>query len=720
VQPSRGRSVRLRCCSRGGYPESDPRIGSVTTILNDANEQSQVTYTYDSAYPNANNVSQKDESDSGSGSPGSLLRRTNTSYHYINQVSQSCADPCALILDLPDTVTVSDGSGHVASKRTYTYDGGALQGYGTVAGHDDVKFGSGFNSRGNPTIISDWADPTNQATSIQRTFAYDVAGSAISSTDANRNATTFSYADNYSDGQGRNTYAHVTKVTNALGQSETWQWDYGTGKPITAADFNGVQTIYTYNDPLDRVTLVRKAAGTSAETQTAATYPSPVEIDVYNDQITKADQALRTQTLDDGLGREVEMRQYESSSGYISTTKSYDALGRLYQITNPSRPNDGLNFATTYSYDALNRVTLVKTADGAATTTSYSGNQTTVTDAAGHQRSTYMDGVGRLTEVVEDPGSSPHLHYVTTYAYDVLDDLTGVNQSGRTRTFGYDSLKRLTAATNPESGAASYTYDGAGNVLTKIDGRGEQTGYAYDVLNRLTSKNYSGPVATPPATYIYCNSTSPCPGVLYSEGRLLSVSNSNSTTNYTQYDALGRITVSSQTTAGQSYFFGYQFNRAGALTSETYPSGRVVNTGFDGANRPVTATGLLGSGTTNYITQTAYWPHGGIYYYVRGNNVWYAASYNSRLQRTESYEAVANSSRNMLFVSCPNWGVNTNVGVYDLCPHAAATNDNGNLQSYTVDRVSVISGVYSNFWIRRREPAGVGQRIGRLVADVQL
>jgi hypothetical protein len=57
------------------------------------------------------------------------------------------------------------------------------------------------------------------------------------------------------------------------------------------------------------------------------------------------------------------------------------ALGRVSQTTNPSRPGDGLGFATTYAYDALNRVTRVETmADASITRTRYSENQTTVTD----------------------------------------------------------------------------------------------------------------------------------------------------------------------------------------------------------------------------------------------------------------------------------------------------------------------------------------------------
>ena len=59
---------------------------------------------------------------------------------------------------------------------------------------------------------------------------------------------------------------------------------------------------------------------------------------------------------------------------------------------------------------------------------------------------------------------------------------------------------------------------------------------------------------------------------------------------------------------------------------------------------------------------------------------------NSRLQVAESYEAVnnTNSSTQMLFVSCPDWGVNpSDYGAYPICPLSNRTNDNGNLQGYT-------------------------------------
>jgi len=77
---------------------------------------------------------------------------------------------------------------------------------------------------------------------------------------------------------------------------------------------------------------------------------------------------------------------------------------------------------------------------------------------------------------------------------------------------------------------------------------------------------------------------------------------------------------------------------------------------------------------TNYVTSSSYWPNGVPWYLVRGsnNNVWSVSSFNARLQLQESYESINNQNTNpqMLFVSCPNWGVQTNGnwGAYNICP----------------------------------------------------
>src|ERR1041385_4764841 len=138
------------------------------------------------------------------------------------------------------------------------------------------------------------------------------------------------------------------------------------------------------------------------------------------------------------------------------------------------------------------------------------------------QRKSVTDALGRLTNVYEDPSG---LNYQTSYTYDVLNDLTQVSQGSQTRTFVYDSLKRLTSATNPENGTAGYTYDNNGNLLTRTDARGVVTTIAYDVLNRPASKTYSD--GTPNIAYFYDSQSLPAGAPTfnrgYSTGRLVAV-----------------------------------------------------------------------------------------------------------------------------------------------------------------------------------------------------
>jgi YD repeat-containing protein len=138
-----------------------------------------------------------------------------------------------------------------------------------------------------------------------------------------------------------------------------------------------------------------------------------------------------------------------------------------------------------------------------------------------------------------------------------LDDLIAVAQGSQTRTFVYDSLKRLASATNPESGTVSYTYDAAGNLKTRTDARSLATSYTYDALNRTLTASY--PSGTPNVTYTYDGS-----GVTNGLGHLTSISAANGvTTKYTAFDTVGHITANTQITADNSYSFGYSYNLAG-------------------------------------------------------------------------------------------------------------------------------------------------------------
>ncbi len=63
--------------------------------------------------------------------------------------------------------------------------------------------------------------------------------------------------------------------------------------------------------------------------------------------------------------------------------------------------------------------------------------------------------------------------------------------------------------------------------------------------------------------------------------KLVKVYSSVSTTEYTGFDILGRVTARKQTTGGEEYATDYTYNLSGALIEEIYPSGRVVKNSLD-------------------------------------------------------------------------------------------------------------------------------------------
>jgi hypothetical protein len=113
------------------------------------------------------------------------------------------------------------------------------------------------------------------------------------------------------------------------------------------------------------------------------------------------------------------------------------------------------------------------------------------------------------------------------------------------------------------------------------------TSISYDGLNRPTNKSYSGGVATPAVTFCYDGlpSAGVCPssGTPGFKGRLTYASNSQSSTTYNLFDAMGRVTASTQGTGTGTYPFSYSYALNGALASTTYPSGRQVACSLDTA-----------------------------------------------------------------------------------------------------------------------------------------
>ena len=671
---------------------SDPyRIGTETTQFNGSSTAKKV-YSY-SADKQLASIS---DYDFGSGAPGQLIRKTVMNYQPFASTPVFPGYPS--ILDRPCQIITYDSTGsNRVSETDFLYDGGTsacaqnsanvTSAIASLTKHDETNYGPNTTTaRGNVTSVL--RQNLQKNTSVSTSYAHDETGQIISIIDPNGYTTSYFYTDSYAGGFGSpsaqsDTYlTQITRpTTNGVAHIEKFSYRYDDGQLATSVDENSQTTSYSYNDPFDRPTLTSYPDGgqVTASYNDSGNNPSRTTTELLASNVS----LVRTMVMD-GAGHVIETQLNSDPSGTVYADTIYDGMGQTYLTSNPYRTTSDSTYGqTAYTYDALGRITQVLQPDGSSVNTSYSGASnpsgspalsTTVADEAGRVRVSIADGLGRVTGIYEDPNGAAN--YKTTYTYDPLGDLTGVAQGAQRRTFNYDSLTQLTSGTNPETGTVSYSYDNNGNLLTKTDKRNITTTYSYDALNRSTGKTYNDG-KTPSITYTYD------PGLPNGIGKLGSVANANSTTTFTSFDPMGRVTASMQATGNRSYGFAYQYNLAGSLTSETYPSGRVLATAYDAANRPTSLQGNFANAVTSYVSQIAYWPHGGLYSFSRGNSVSHAASYNSRLQETESYEAINNSSSQMLFVSCPNWGANTNGGVYDLCPHAALTTDNGNLLSYS-------------------------------------
>jgi YD repeat-containing protein len=118
------------------------------------------------------------------------------------------------------------------------------------------------------------------------------------------------------------------------------------------------------------------------------------------------------------------------------------------------------------------------------------GNKTKVTDANGNATSgdpndgitTYSyDSVNRLTGV-DYSDSTPDV----TYTYDLAGRKTSMTDGGGTVGYGYDSSDRLTSVTRSGSGF-SYSYDSAGRLAARTYPDGTATSYSYDDDSRLST-----------------------------------------------------------------------------------------------------------------------------------------------------------------------------------------------------------------------------------------
>ncbi len=602
-----------------------------TTTLADVspNQVSKVTYSYNTAtlYVGTvlfDNVLAKCEYDFGASSPTRCTDYTWLAVNPINSVDYTSTSLNILDRKASEIVYVGSGTTQFA-KTTYEYDNYTTSIAASGAVQHDTAFSSSVTTRGNVTAVQKWRS-TDGATLTTR-HQYDDSGNIVQTTDPRGLLTKYSYADSWSNATCAPAVsaAYVTTITNPLNQMTKSTYNSCTGTRASAIDANTQTTTFTY-DLLSRLTQTTYPPdSTGLIPQTNITYnESTVPLSVTTTKKITSTSNLVTIVVVDGLGRvtRTELTSDPQGTDYVDTT--YDPLGRRATVTNPYRSTgsstDGF---TAYTYDPLGRVIQVTHPDGSFITTANKGSATQVTDegngTSSVQRISQTDGLGRLTNVCEissatqmGTGGTPAscgllisgTGFLTTYGYDVLNNLTAASQGGLVaRSFVFDSLGELTSSVNPESNTpttpTTYTYDADGNLATKTDARGIKTTYTYEQLNRLSAKSYNDG-STPSVAFSYdACPFGGCPSGItpaFAVGRMVAATTTGAQT-YFSYDKLGRTLNEWQctpTNCGTSYVplvFGYDL--ASDVTSETNGFGVTLTSVYDGATRIQSLTSSL-------------------------------------------------------------------------------------------------------------------------------
>ncbi|HMO81068.1 MAG TPA: hypothetical protein PKD24_09775 [Pyrinomonadaceae bacterium] len=158
-------------------------------------------------------------------------------------------------------------------------------------------------------------------------------------------------------------------------------------------------------------------------------------------------------------------------------------------------------------------------------------------------------------------------------------------------------------------------------------------------------------------------------------GCFIKVESSVSTTEYTSFDILGRVTGHRQTTDGVGYETEYAYNLSGAMVEQRYPSGRVVKNVLDAsgdlsmvqsARCMDAAAGTVAecnaqAGLWNYAKNFTYNPATAVTSMQLGNGRWESTQFNSRLQPTQIGLGVTPNATNILKLNY-SYGTTANNG----------------------------------------------------------
>jgi RHS repeat-associated protein len=203
----------------------------------------------------------------------------------------------------------------------------------------------------------------------------------------------------------------------------------------------------------------------------------------------------------------------------------------------------------------------------------------------------------------------------------------------------FDDKGRVYQTISPDTGTTTYSYDPAGNMVSKTDAKGVTSSYTYDAANRLTRIHFP---SDGDVVYAYDNCVN-------GKGRLCSMADTSSTTNY-EWTAKGQVRKKTRAVDGIQYVTQYSYDMNGNLKTITEPSGEVITNNYTNDK----AVSVL-KGAANLATSINYKPFGGVSSLTYGNGIAGSISYDNQ------YRVTAITAGTAMNLSYPSYDANGNV-----------------------------------------------------------
>jgi RHS repeat-associated protein len=280
-----------------------------------------------------------------------------------------------------------------------------------------------------------------------------------------------------------------------------------------------------------------------------------------------------------------------------TTTRAYDAQGRLTSVTDPAgkvwgyafnaagqpvSQTDPLGRTRTVAYQANGDIEYTQDDTGARTThvTNSRGLVTSVTDPVGLVSTTAYTAWDATESTNAPGGGGQSLTYTVDRAPDTVTTTLTASTSAVTR-YEYDAVGRQTAVVDAMGGRTVTGYDAVGRPVSVTDPTGAVTQQSYTPEGWISS-------STDPSGAVTTYTLDPA-------GRTYRTASPGGRVTQTVYDRAGRI-VAVWKPDGSKWSFGY--DALGRQATTTTPRGGVWTTTYDAAGRAVSWKDPLGYAAT--------------------------------------------------------------------------------------------------------------------------